>query len=157
MDDYKIKITLLVAAGEAAVAPPIGPILGQYGVNTIQFCEEFNELTSGASQFFYKDLNNDFGGFVLVIDVFVNYDRTYNFIIRKPTTSFLLRVLTNLPTCNPSGGVNKSKSKSNFAYISLSELFLLAQFKFPELSSKQACKILLGTARSIGVKIQLPK
>ena len=124
MDEYKIKITLFVSAGEAAVAPPIGPILGQYGVNTIQFCEEFNELTSGAAQFFSDEIADDFGGFVLVVDVFINHDRTYDFLIRKPTTSFLLRVLTNLPVCNPS--VGGGKSASDFALISITELFFFS-------------------------------
>lgn len=143
-EEYKAKITLFIAAGEAAVVPPVGPVLGQYGVNTVQFCEEFNELTSGAAQFFSDSIPDEFGGFVLVVDVYVNYDRTYSYVVRKPTTSFLLRVLSNLPVGKPS---------KLSAELKLEELVYLAQFKFPNLLLENACFILSGTARSLGIEI----
>lgn len=135
-----IKLKLFIPAGGLAATPPFGPILGQYGINTIQFCKEFNEVTEGLTLFFTdSDLE-----FLLSVDVFINEDKTFSYTINKPPVSFLLRLLTDVKVGAP---------QKIAGTLSLQELILLAQFKFPELSLYSACKILIGTARSIGIVI----
>ena len=149
-DDFKIKITLFVPAGEAAATPPVGPILGQYGINTVQFCNDFNELTNGAKQFFDDEelKDDDFGGFMLIVDVFINYDRTYDYIIRKPTVSFLLRVLADVSIGKPHGLAG---------YLTVAELVLLAQFKFPYKLVYQKNKKLKPHQNTINFQYDLKK
>lgn len=140
-----LKITIFIPAGLAAATPPLGPILGQYGVNTVQFCKDFNDATGGLTLFFSDSVLDYFGGFLLSVDIYINEDRTYKYTINKPSASFLLRLLTS---------VQKGAPQTVAGVISLPELLFLAQFKFPNLELSSACKILLGTARSIGIQLR---
>lgn len=119
------KIKLFIPAAAAAATPPFGPILGQYGINTVQFCKDFNEATGGLTFFFKDDLLDEFGGFVLSVDIVINEDRTYKYFINKPPASFLLRMLTNTKLGAPRIVAGELTRK---------ELILLAGFKFPHLS-----------------------
>lgn len=139
-----VKITLFVPAGGAAATPPFGPILGQYGVNTVQFCKEFNDVTEGLNLFFSDSIENKFGGFILIVDIYINEDRTYTFDIKKPSVSFLLRVLSDVSLGSP---------RSVAGHLTVSELVRLARFKFPHLKLESASKMIKGSARSIGIKI----
>jgi len=138
------KIKLFIPAGAAAATPPFGPILGQYGINTVQFCKDFNEVTSGLNLFFTGSINDNFGGFVLVVDIFINEDRTYRYIINKPPVSFLLCLLA---------GVRIGSPRTISGNITKEELCFIAQFKFPLLNLSSACHTVSGTARSIGIRI----
>jgi large subunit ribosomal protein L11 len=138
------KIKLFIPAGAAAPTPPFGPILGQYGVNTVQFCKEFNETTEGLSLFFDDLILDNLGGFVLVVDIYINEDRSYKYFIKKPPVSFLLRLL---------GRVKIGAPQVTAGNITVRDLVYLAQFKFPKTPLLAACRILLGTARSIGVRV----
>lgn len=143
----KLKITklkLFVPAGEAAAVPPFGPILGQYGVNTVQFCSDFNASTENLVSFFSDNIDDEFGGFILSVTIFIYEDRTYKFEINKPPISFLLRLLTGVTTGNPA---------SEVAQITTEDVVYLAQFKFTDLPLRSACRIISGSARSIGIRI----
>lgn len=121
------KIKLFIPAAAAAATPPFGPILGQYGINTVQFCKDFNDATEALTLFFKEDLEDEFGGFVLSVDIIINEDRTYKYIINKPPVSFLIRLLTNTKLGAP---------RVVAGILSRRELILLALFKFPQLSLK---------------------
>lgn len=138
------KIRLLIPAGAAAATPPLGPILGQYGLNTVQFCKEFNDLTDNLNLFFYPEVVDDLGGFILIVDVYVYEDRTYKFILNKPPVSYLLRLVAK---------VSKGAPQSFVGSISVYELFSLAQFKYPSLSLSSACNTIRAAARSIGIRV----
>lgn len=138
------KIKLFIPAGAAAATPPFGPILGQYGINTVQFCKDFNEVTDGLNLFFTDLILDNFGGFVLVVDIFINEDRTYKYIINKPPVSFLLRVLT---------GVKLGAPRTIVGQITKCEVCYIAQFKFPLLALSSACYMVSGVARSIGIRV----
>lgn len=138
------KIKLFIPAGAAAATPPFGPILGQYGINTVQFCKDFNDATSGLN-FFFNDACSDFlGGFILVVDIFIYEDRTYTYLLNKPPVSFLMRLLAGVKTGAP---------QIIAGNLTSSELLFMAQFKHPSMPLKSACRMLLGTARSIGIRI----
>ena len=139
------KLKLFIPAGGLAATPPFGPILGQYGINTIQLCKDFNEVTEGLNLFFNDISSADVNPqFILSVDVFINEDKTYKYIINKPPVSFLLRLLT---------GVKVGAPQKVAGTIGLRELVFLAQFKFPNMNLNSACKILMGTARSIGITV----
>lgn len=140
------KIKLFIPAGAAAPTPPFGPILGQYGINTVQFCKDFNEATGGLVLYFDDEDGpfDLFGGFILSVNIAIKEDRTYSYTLSKPPVSFLLRTLT---------GVRVGAPTKIAGTISASELVFLAQFKMPDESLASACKILAGTARSIGVRV----
>lgn len=123
------KIKLFIPAAAAAATPPFGPILGQYGINTVQFCKDFNDATEGLTLFFNSNLEDDFGGFVVSVDIVINEDRTYKYFINKPPTSFLLRLITNTKLGAP---------RTVAGVITRRELILLAAFKSPNLSIKSS-------------------
>lgn len=145
LDNYIVKLRLFIPAGAATAIPPLGPILGQYGVNTVQFCKEFNDLTANLPAFFEGDAFGS-SGFLLVVNIFIREDRTFFFSIEKPPVSFLLRILTGLQKGNPQIVV---------ATLSLRDLLFLARFKFPAMRLYSASMIIRGTARSMGIKIIL--
>jgi len=139
-----IKLKLFIPAGGASATPPLGPVLGQFGVNTVQFCNDFNNATSGLNLFFEENLEDDMSTFILVVDIHINEDRTVNFFINKPPVSFLLRMLT---------GVSVGAPQTVAGTIKLSEFIYLTQFKFSSAPLPSSAKMLKGVARSIGIKI----
>lgn len=138
------KVRLFIPAGAAAATPPFGPILGQYGINTVQFCKDFNDTTDGLNLFFNDSIVDAFGGFILVVDIFINEDRTYRYLINKPPVSFLLRLLT---------GVKVGAPRIVAGTISIREIIYIAKFKFPSISLHSASSMVIGSARSIGVRV----
>jgi len=139
-----VKLKLFIPAAGATTTPPFGPILAQYGVNTVQFCKDFNEVTEGLTFFFNDSIKNNWNGFVLSVNITINEDKSYSYTINKPSTSFLLRMLADVKTGSP---------QQKCGYFTLKETYLLATFKFPRLTANAACKMIAGTARSIGIKI----
>lgn len=139
---HQLKIYL--KAGEAAVTPPLGPLLGQFGVNTVQFCREFNEATDGFIDFFIENKPLHIENFELIVDIFIYDDRTFHFIIHKPSVSFLLRLLTN---------VDKGSARLMKYQIHYNNIIKIALFKYPNISLYAASKMIRGTARAIGISI----
>jgi len=115
--------------------PPLSTILGNYGVNTIAFCKEFNEFT--------KELPNYF---LLEVVIIINSDRTYNFSIKEPTTAFLLKLVMKKIEIfkKGSGGLKVDYIK----VITLKDIYLISNFKYNSYNSiclKNICSILASS------------
>lgn len=137
----KIKtiIKLQIPAGKANPAPPVGPALGQHGVNIQEFCTKFNEQT--------KDKGND----IIPAEITIFEDRTFTFILKTPPASDLLRKAAGVEK----GAGNPLKDK--VGKISKDKLKEIAEKKLPDLNANDvsgAEKIIAGTARSMGIKIE---
>jgi large subunit ribosomal protein L11 len=131
-------IKLQIKAGAANPAPPIGPALGQAGVNIMAFCKEFNAATS------------KLGGDVLPTVITVYKDKSFTFITKQPPASNLLKKIANI--ASGSGEANKKK----VAKITRKQLEEVAKIKMPDLNTNDmdaACRILAGTARQMGIEI----
>ena len=132
-------IKLQIPAGKATPAPPVGPALGQHGVNIVQFTKEFNARTAQMG-----DLINP-----VVITVYA--DRSFSFITKTPPAAVLLKKACNIKTA--SGQPNKVK----VATIKRSEVQKIAEQKMPDLNAasiEAATSMIAGTARSMGIVVE---
>lgn len=124
-------------AGKATAAPPVGPMLGQYGLNLMEFCKDFNNRT--------KDIKNDV---MVPIDMIVYEDKSFVFVTKTPETSYFLKKIlenTTLPT---------EKSR----YISVRQIYEIAKLKQTDshlvhLSLESICKMIIGTCKSMNLII----
>jgi len=133
------KIKLQAPGGQATPAPPIGPALGQNGVNIGQFVSQFNERT--------KDLN----GTIVPVVISVYADKSFTFEVKSPPAAVLLKQAAEI--AKGSGVPNKEK----VGKITAEQVRKIAQTKFKDLNAHdlgQAEKIIIGTARSMGVEIE---
>ncbi|MER3433279.1 MAG: 50S ribosomal protein L11 [Leptolyngbya sp. ERB_1_1] len=131
-------IKLAINAGKANPAPPIGPALGQHGVNIMMFCKEYNARTA------------DQAGMVVPVEISVYEDRSFTFILKTPPASKLIAKAAGIET--GSGEPNKKK----VGKISRAQLEDIAKTKMPDLNANDveaAMKIIEGTARNMGVTI----
>lgn len=132
-------IKLQLKAGEATPAPPVGPALGQHGVNIMQFVKSYNEQTANMK------------GQIIPVEITVYQDRSFTFITKTPPAADLLKKAAGVP----SGSANPIKTK--VGSITEAKLRELAELKKPDLNAKDidgAMKILAGTARSMGIEIK---
>ncbi len=132
-------IKLQIEAGKANPAPPVGPALGQHGVNIMQFCKEFNEKTK-----------NDMG-LVIPVVITVYQDRSFSFITKTPPAAVLLKKACKIDS--GSGVPNKTK----VATISSEEVRKIAEQKMPDLNAasvESAMSMIAGTARSMGIVVK---
>ncbi|KKP80317.1 MAG: 50S ribosomal protein L11 [Candidatus Moranbacteria bacterium RIFOXYA12_FULL_35_19] len=135
----KTVIKLQIQAGKANPAPPVGPALGQHGLNIQEFCVKFNEAT--------KDKMGD----IIPAEITVFEDRTFSFVLKTPPASDLLRKAAGIEK----GAGNPLKDK--VGTISKAKLREIAEKKMPDLNAvtiEGAEKIIAGTARSMGIKIE---
>lgn len=133
------KIKLQIPAGQANPAPPVGPALGQHGLNIAQFCKDFNDRT--------KDKMGD----ITPVEITVFEDRTYTFILKTPPASELIKKAAKIPK-----GSGKPLSEK-VGSITRSQLKEIAQIKMPDLNANDieaAMRIIAGTARQMGVEIK---
>ena len=133
------NIKLQISAGAANPAPPVGPALGQHGLNIMEFCKAFNEKTK-----------QDIGTIIPVI-ITVYQDRSFDFICKKPPVSFLLKEAAKVEK----GSAEPNKSK--VAKISRDKVKQIAETKIPDLNAndiENAMKIVEGTARSMGIEVE---
>lgn len=131
-------IKLAIPAGKANPAPPIGPALGQHGVNIMMFCKEYNARTA------------DQVGLVVPVEISVYEDRSFTFILKTPPASVLIRKAIGIE--KGSGEPNRVKVGS----ITRSQLQEIAQTKMPDLNANDieaAIRIVEGTARNMGVTV----
>lgn len=137
--EIKAQIKIQAKGGQATPAPPIGPALGQHGVNIGQFVSQFNERT--------KDLQ----GVTVPVVITVYADRNFDFIVKSPPAAELLKQVAGL--AKGSGVPNKEKVGT----VTQEQLETIAQRKFEDLNAfdiKQAAKIIAGTARSMGIEVE---
>jgi len=133
------KIKLQIPAGQANPAPPVGPALGQHGLNIAQFCKDFNERS--------KDRMGD----ITPVEITVFEDRTYTFILKTPPASELIKKAAKI--AKGSGKPLTEKVGS----ITRAQLKEIAEKKMPDLNANDieaAMKIIAGTARQMGVEIK---
>ena len=131
-------IKLALNAGKANPAPPVGPALGQHGVNIMMFCKEYNAKTA------------DQAGMVIPVEISVYEDRSFTFVLKTPPASVLIRKAAKIE--KGSNEPNKTKVGS----ISRTQLREIAQTKLPDLNANDidaAMNIVEGTAKNMGVTI----
>ncbi|MEE9292954.1 MAG: 50S ribosomal protein L11 [Acidobacteriota bacterium] len=133
-------VKLHITAGKATPAPPVGPALGQQGVNIMDFCKAFNAKTAKEGE-----------GMIIPVIVTVYQDRSYTFITKTPPASVLLKKAAGL--ARGSGTPNKDK----VGKVSRSQVEEIARLKLTDLNTedvKAAMKSVLGTARSMGIEVE---
>ena len=131
-------IKLQIPAGKATPAPPVGPALGQHGVNIVQFTKEFNARTA------------DKGDLIIPVVITVYADRSFSFVTKTPPAAVLLKKACNIK----SGSAVPQKNK--VATIKKSELQKIAETKMPDLNAgsiEAAMSMIAGTARSMGITV----
>lgn len=131
------KIKLQIPAGKATPAPPVGTVLGPAGINLQEFCTKFNDAT------------RDKIGDVLPVEITIYDDRSFDMVLKTPPAAFLLKKTL---------GIKKGASKGEtVATISKDKLREIAETKMPDLNAytvEEAMKIIEGTARNMGIKIE---
>lgn len=136
--DILAQIKLQIPAGQANPAPPVGPALGQHGVNIMEFCKAFNEKTASEQ------------GMIIPVILTVYKDRSFSFITKTPPAAVLIKKAISLE--KGSGEPNKEK----VGEISRQQLEEIAKTKLKDLNARDldaAVKIIAGTAKSMGVNI----
>jgi len=133
-------IKLQVSAGKANPAPPVGPALGQAGVNIMEFCKAFNARTQEME-----------AGMPLPVVISVYKDRSFDFIIKTPPASFLLKKAAGLQKGSPEPNKNK------VGKVTRAQVQEIAETKMPDLNAydvEAAMRIIEGTARSMGLEVE---
>lgn len=132
------QIKLQVEAGKANPSPPIGPALGQHGVNIMEFCKAFNARTANEA------------GMIIPVVITVYQDRSFTFITKTPPAAVLLKKAAKIPK-----GAGDPK-RDKMGKISTAQLEEIAKLKMEDLNANDlaaACKIIQGTARSMGIEV----
>ena len=132
-------VKLQIPGGKATPAPPVGPALGQHGVNIMAFCKEFNERTASNP------------GLIIPVELTIYEDRSYTFITKTPPAAILLKKTAGLETA--SGEPNRVK----VATVSRDQVKEIAQQKMEDLNAydlESAADIIAGTARSMGIVVE---
>ena len=132
-------IKLQLAAGKATPAPPVGPALGQHGVNIMGFCKEFNAKTANQA------------GLIIPVVITVYQDRSFSFILKTPPAAVLIKKELGLES--GSGAPNKTK----VGKLTKDQVKKIAELKMPDLNAgsiEAAISMISGTARSMGIKVE---
>jgi large subunit ribosomal protein L11 len=132
------QIKLQIPAGKATPAPPVGPALGQHGLNIMEFCKTFNDRTKTQE------------GSIIPVIITIYADRTYSFVTKTPPAAEMLKKAANI--IKGSGEPNRNK----VGQVSMKQIEDIARTKLPDLNASSleaAVKIISGTARSMGLEI----
>ncbi|RLC60329.1 MAG: 50S ribosomal protein L11 [Chloroflexi bacterium] len=135
----KTIIKLQIPAGKATPAPPVGPALGQHGVNIMAFCKEYNERTSSQE------------GFIIPAEITVYVDRSFTFITKMPPVSDLLRRALGVEKGSGDPG------KESIGKLSKDQVYEIARTKMKDLNTtdvEKAAKIVAGTAHGMGIEVE---
>ena len=135
----KAIIKLQIPAGQANPAPPVGPALGQHGINIMAFCKEYNDRTSSQA------------GSIIPVEITVFEDRSFTFITKTPPATDLLKKALGIEKGSSSAG------HEEIGKLSRDKLREIAQLKAKDLSAngiEEAERIIEGTARSMGIKVE---
>jgi large subunit ribosomal protein L11 len=133
------KIKLQVPSGQANPAPPVGPALGQHGVNIMAFCQQFNEATK------------DRQGLILPVVITVYHDKSFSFETKTPPAAVLLKKAANIAKGSP------EPNREKVAAVTYGQLEEIARTKMEDLNAASlaaAVKIIEGTARSMGITVE---
>ena len=131
-------IKLQISAGKATPAPPVGPALGQQGLNIMDFCKAFNAKTQGDE------------GLIIPVVITVYQDRSYSFVTKTPPAAVLLKQAAGIAKGSP------VPNREKVAEIAMKQVEEIARTKMPDLNANDieaAKKIILGTARSMGLEV----
>jgi large subunit ribosomal protein L11 len=132
------KIKLQIPAGAANPAPPVGPALGQHGVNIMEFCKAFNAQTQNQP------------GVIIPVQITIYADRSFSFVLKTPPASYLLKKAAGVEKGSPEPNRNK------VAQLTMNQVEEIAKLKMSDLNAKDlpgAIKIIMGSARSLGIDI----
>jgi large subunit ribosomal protein L11 len=135
----KAIVKLQIPAGQANPAPPVGPALGQHGLNIMAFCKEYNERTAGQA------------GSIVPVEITVYEDRTYSFITKTPPTSDLLKKAISVEKASGKTGHEEAGT------LSRQKLREIAEIKMKDLNANSVAaaeRTVEGTARSMGIKVE---
>jgi large subunit ribosomal protein L11 len=139
-------IKLQVPAGKANPAPPVGPSLGQHGVNIMDFCKQFNARTQAQAA----------EGLTIPVVITVFADRSFTFVTKTPPASVLIKKAIGLHLTKKPASGSREPGKTKVGKITWDQLRKIAQTKLPDLNAydvEAAAKIIAGTARSMGVDV----
>ena len=139
MKKIKAVVKLQISAGKATPAPPVGPTLAPYGLNLADFCQKFNDATKSQE------------GFTIPVEVTIYEDRSYDFKLKTPPTSELLKKAAGIEKGSAQG------KKTKVGKITREQLRKIARHKMPDLNTdniEQAMKIVEGTAKQMGITIE---
>ncbi len=131
-------VKLQIPAGKATPAPPVGPALGQHGVNIMEFCKSYNEKTARQA------------GTIVPVEITIYADRTFTFVTKTPPASVLLKKAAGLE--KGSGEPNKKK----MGRVTRQQIREIAEVKMPDLNTRDleaAMRMIEGTARSMGIEV----
>ena len=131
-------IKLQIPAGKATPAPPVGPALGQHGLNIMDFCKTFNAKTQGDE------------GLIIPVVITVYQDRSYSFVTKTPPAAVLLKRAAGIAKGSP------VPNREKVAQVAMKQVEEIARTKMPDLNANDieaAKKIILGTARSMGLEV----
>ena len=137
-------IKLQLAAGKANPSPPVGPALGQHGVNIMAFCKDFNARSA------------PLGDTILPVVITVYADRSYSFIMKSPPASVLIKKALGLPSGKKPGSGSKEPNKIKVGTITMAQLSAIAKEKLNDMNTTDlaaATRSIAGTAKSLGVDV----
>jgi large subunit ribosomal protein L11 len=137
-------IKLQLPAGKANPSPPVGPALGQHGVNIMAFCKDFNARSA------------PMGDTILPVVITVYADRSYSFIMKSPPASVLIKKALGLPSGKKPGSGSKEPNKIKVGTITMAQISAIAQEKIKDMNTTDlaaASRSIAGTAKSLGVDV----
>lgn len=137
-------VKLQLPAGKASPSPPVGPALGQHGINIMAFCKDFNARTSSQE------------GMIIPVVITVFSDRSFTFVLKTPPASVLLKKAAGLATAKKPGSGSKEPNKIKVGKVTKQQLEELAKQKMGDMNTtlvESAMRNMAGTARSMGIDI----
>jgi len=141
------QVKLQIPAGKANPAPPIGPALGQQGVNIMEFCKQFNAQTQAQAK----------EGLIIPVIITVYQDRSFTFVLKTPPAAVLLKKAAGLHTDKKKGSGAHKPGKEKVGQVKRKQLEDIARLKMPDMTAgslEAAMNTIAGTARSMGVDVE---